>query len=116
MQYLKRWKELRYDQIFKVLLILYSLFAIASITPTIFGLSNTILVVYFLFVPGYSLTTLIGEQNDIIQRLLYAVLLSTTLLTAFFALGQTSTIFRIPFAISIPIISILILLYSLHEG
>jgi hypothetical protein len=93
----------------------YSLIVVVTIIPSFSGrLLMFVLVPYYLVVPGYCVTLLFGEDYDRLQRLLFSVLASMSLFLCLSALKQVNSSLNIPSAISLPAISIGIIIYGYY--
>ena len=98
------------------IVVLYSLAIIASSTPTFGAISNTIVIVYFLFVPGYVLTLYFNEDYAIVQRLFYGVILGMTLVFVIFAVrDETLDAFPLPFDVIIPAGTVFLILLNYYR-
>jgi hypothetical protein len=97
-------------------IILYSLFVVASIIPSLYFISSVPIAVYYLLVPGYCITRLMEEQYGILQRLLFSVAVGTTVILTLSAFRQTlPTVLALPFNVVIPVFALLLTLYSYYH-
>ena len=84
--------------------ILYSLGIIASSTPAFGNISNVVVVLYYLFVPGYVVTLYLGEDYALFQRFAFSIVLGFTFVLTIAAIrNATSDAFPLPFNVIIPV-------------
>lgn len=91
--------------------VLYSLAIIASSLPRFANISNTVVVVYYLFVPGYTVTVLFKEKYNLIFRLGYSILYGLAFVLCIFAFRQIFPGVPLSFAVIIPSITIAVSLF-----
>ena len=93
-----------------------SVLVLLSLSPLLGDVSNYLIIVYFIFVPGYALTPLLAEEYDVLSRLLYSVLVGLVLLLTLLAL-QGDALLLIPthFALTIPLITIAVESYVYYS-
>jgi hypothetical protein len=97
-------------------ILLYSLVVIVSVTPFFADISNIPVIVYYLFVPGYCVTELFGEDYPIVQRLLFSSLVSITLVLSLFSLRQTVLVgIHLPYDLLMPVLTLIILLFNYYH-
>lgn len=99
-----------------IIIIGYSGLILISSSPAIKAISNLPILIYFLFIPGYVLTLMLGENYDILSRLLYSVLIGLALVVSLSSLGKD--LFRsttIEYTVIIPVILILLEVYVLYR-
>jgi hypothetical protein len=98
------------------LVLLYSLAVMGSAIPFFADISNIPVILYYLFVPGYCLTGLFGEDYPIVQRALFSGLASITLLLSVYSLRQTVLVgIRLPYDLLMPVLALVILLYGYYH-
>ncbi|MGH9918520.1 MAG: hypothetical protein ACRD6W_06605 [Nitrososphaerales archaeon] len=98
------------------LVLLYSLAVMGSAIPFFADISNIPVILYYLFVPGYCLTGLFGENYPIVQRALFSGLTSITLLLSFFSLRQTVFVgIRLPYDLLMPVLALILLLFGYYH-
>jgi hypothetical protein len=98
------------------LVLLYSLAVMGSAIPFFADISNIPVILYYLFVPGYCVTGLFGEDYPIVQRALFSGLISITLLLSVFSLRQTVLVgIRLPYDLLMPVLALIILLYGYYH-
>ena len=104
------WKSIE-----AILVIGFSIFAMLSRSPLLGGVSNYLTIAYYIFVPGYALTSLLAEEYDLLSRAFYSILIGLVLLLSLSALEQDSFL-QIPtdYALTIPIIAIIAETYVLY--
>lgn len=93
-----------------VIIIGYSVFILLSKSPVLGDVSNFPTLVYYIFFPGYAITSLLSEEYDILSRLFYSVLLGLVLVVSISGLGQLG-LFSVSTLLAIPIIAILVEMY-----
>src|SRR5580692_6734865 len=71
------------------IVLLYSLVVMGSAIPFFADISNVPVILYYLFVHGYCVTELFGEDYAIVQRVLFSGLISITLVLSVYSLRQT---------------------------
>lgn len=105
-------REISVKQLVALASLLYSVLIVATLAPA-FGkvMPSALLIVYFLLVPGYCVTLLFHEDYDVLQRLLFSIFISMSLVLSLLALNRISHSFSIPISISLPVISISIIIY-----
>lgn len=109
-------KEISPRQLVTSLSIVYSVAIIATITPPVGRVVPTIFfLVYYLLVPGYCVSLLLGESYDFLQRTLMSIFISMSLSLALLATNHISRSFDIPLAVSLPVISIAIIIYGYYS-
>lgn len=91
--------------------ILYSLAIVASATPVLSNISNIPVVIYYLFVPGYSLILLLNEKYDVLDRFAYSILFGPTFVLVIFSIRQIFVGVALPFNIIIPTLTIAMSVY-----
>ena len=92
--------------------LMFSIVVMASITPTFGDISNVLVVVYYLFVPGYVMAGLLGENYGPIQRILFSLPFGLAMVLSLFAIRQMNTsALRLPYAVIIPALTLLLLAY-----
>jgi hypothetical protein len=96
--------------------LLYSLAVMASAVPFFADISNIPVILYYLFVPGYCVTKLFGEDYPIVQRLLFSSLISVTLVLSVFSLRQTVLVgIHLPYDLLMPVLALIILLFTYYH-
>ena len=109
-------KEISERRLVTMIALVYSLVVVATIIPSFGkGFLLFILITYYLLVPGYCITLLFNETFDRLQRLLFSVFSSVSVLLCLSALKQVDSTLSIPFAISLPVISIGIIVYGYYS-
>ena len=106
-------KEITERRLVTVIALAYSFVVLLTVIPS-FGKVATflLLIPYFLLVPGYCITLLFNENYDILQRLLFSIFASISMLLSLVALKGLDSALNIPSSISLPIISIGIIVYG----
>ena len=95
---------------------LFSLAVVASITPTFSGISNFAIVIYYMFVPGYTIAGLLGENYGFIQRFLFSIFFGIALVLGIFSIRQIgNTSLHLPYAGIIPVITIIVAGYQYYH-
>lgn len=108
-------KEISLRQLVILIAFLYSCFIISSLAPSIGRVTPTIaLLLYYLLVPGYCTTLLFGENYDPLQRILFSVFISISLAFCLLAVNHITRGLDVPLAISLPVISISIIVYGYY--
>lgn len=108
-------KEVSERRLVTMIALVYSLVVVATIIPTFGkGFLLFVLIPYYLLVPGYCITLLFSENFDRLQRLLFSIFASISVLLCLSALKQVDSALNIPFAISLPAISIGIIVYGYY--
>jgi predicted membrane protein len=98
------------------IILLYSLAVMASAVPFFANISNLPVILYYLFVPGYCVTKLFGEDYPIVQRALFSSLISITLVLFFFSLRQTVLLgIHLPYDLLVPVLALIILLFTYYH-
>ncbi|MDG6999868.1 MAG: hypothetical protein JRN15_12215 [Nitrososphaerota archaeon] len=70
---------------------------------------------YYIFIPGYSITSLLAEDYDMLSRILYSVLVGLVLLLSLSALRQDPYLsLSTNYTLTIPIITILVEGYAFY--
>lgn len=98
-----------------VIIIAFSIVMLISSSPAVVSIPNLLILLYFLFFPGYVITLVLGEEYDILSRLLYSVLIGLVFVVSLASLGIS--VFRsttIEYTLLIPIIVILLEAYVLY--
>ena len=98
------------------IVLLYSLAVMASAIPFFADISNVPVILYYLFVPGYCVTKLLGEDYAIVQRVLFSSLISITLVLSLFSLRQTVLVgIHLPYDLLMPVLTLIILLFNYYH-
>jgi hypothetical protein len=98
------------------IVLLYSLAVMASAVPFFADISNIPVVLYYLFVPGYCITELFGEDYPIVQRLLFSSLISVTVVLSLFSLRTTVLVgIHLPYDLLVPVLTLIILLFNYYH-
>lgn len=94
-------------------IVLYSIGVIASSTPTFGDISNVLVIVYFMFLPGLAMTLLFKEGYGILERLSFSVILSLGAVLTLLAIRDmlTPSNFPLPFNVIIPLFTIIVTSY-----
>jgi len=87
-------------------IVLYSLVVIASSTPRFGDISNVPVILYFIFLPGFSITLLLKEDYSLIGKGAYSIILSLAAVLTLLTIQQFAS--PLPFQIIIPSITIVI--------
>ncbi len=108
-------KEISERRLVTGIALAYSLVVLLTIIPS-FAKTVTflLLIPYYLIVPGYCVTLLFNENYDKLQRLLFSIFASISLLLTLLALRRLDSALSIPSAISLPVISIAIIVYGYY--
>ena len=87
----------------------YSIFVLLSRSPVLGDVSNFLTLAYFIFVPGYAITSLLAEEYDILSRLFYSVLVGLAVLLSLSALEKDAFLsLSTNYILTIPIIAVLV--------
>ena len=106
-------KEVSLEQLLTFIALLLSIFVISSLAPSIGKYApNLLLLLYYLLVPGYCVTLVIGEKYDFLQRFLFSIFVSISISLSLLAVNHIGGTFVIPLQVSLPVISIGIIMYS----
>jgi hypothetical protein len=96
-------------------IVLFSLLVISSSTPRFGNISNILVILYFMFLPGLAMTLLLKESYNLVERLSFSVILSLgsvlTLLAVRQMIAGIDISFPLPYEVIIPVITILITSY-----
>lgn len=96
-----------------VVILVYSLVVMGSAIPFFADISNLPVVIYYLFVPGYCLTSFFKESYPLVQRALFSALISITVLLTFFSLRQSVLLnVHLPYDLALPIFTVVVLLFQ----
>ncbi len=108
-------KEISERRLVTVIALVYSLIVLSTVIPS-FGKAviYLLLIPYYLLVPGYCITLLFGENYDRLQRLLFSIFASISVLLSLLALKGLDSSLNIPSAISLPVISIGIIVFGYY--
>ena len=108
-------KEISERRLVIAIALVYSLVVLSTTVPS-FGKAATFLVLipYYLLVPGYCITLLFGENYDRLQRLMFSIFASISMLLSLLALKGLDPTLNIPPSISLPVISIGIIVYGYY--
>ena len=99
------------NRIVVVVTMLYSVGIIVLSTPAGTASFNTLIIPYYLFIPGYNLSILLREQYGFLVRTMYSVFLGLTLLLSLSAIRQVNGLV-LPFGIIVPVITMIIGAYT----
>ena len=99
-----------------IVIVLYSVVVIASSTPRFGNISNLVVIVYYLLVPGYVISFYFGENHSPIERVALSVILGLTLYLVVFSFRQIIVGAYLPFDVIIPSISILLVLLDQYRS
>jgi hypothetical protein len=98
------------------IVLLYSLAVMGSAIPFFADISNIPVILYYLFVPGYCVTELFGEDYPIVQRILFSSLVSVALVLTLFSLRQTVLVgIHLPYDLLMPVLTLIILLFNYYH-
>jgi hypothetical protein len=104
------------NQIRTAIVLLYSLGIIATATPTFGDVPNIVVLVYYLFVPGYVVVLYFNEDYAILQKLLFSVLIGLAIVLVIFSLRQTTgDSFPLPYDVIIPVVTIVLILFNYNR-
>jgi 1,4-dihydroxy-2-naphthoate octaprenyltransferase len=99
-----------------IIAILYSIGIIASATPSFGDIPNAVVVFYYLIIPGFVITYYFNEDYALLQRIAYSIALGLTLVLIIFSIRQvTSDSFPLPYDIIIPVVTIMLTLFSFYR-
>lgn len=99
------------------IIFIYSLLMIATVIPSFQAISNFFVILYFLFIPGFSITLLFGDGYGLFDKLILSVILSLTIVLFLLAIRQlNSQDIALPYNVIIPIITILVTTYYYFFG
>ncbi|MGI0080690.1 MAG: hypothetical protein ACRECH_13845 [Nitrososphaerales archaeon] len=106
-------REIPERRLVTIIALAYSLVVFLTVIPS-FGTAATflLLIPYYLIVPGYCVTLLFNENYDVLQRLLFSVFASISMLLSLSALESLDSGLNIPSPITLPVISIGIIMYG----
>jgi hypothetical protein len=97
--------------------IAYSLLVMVTVLPEAMRFSEAILIPYYLFVPGYSLSLLLLRRGAVIDRVFYSVVWSMAIFASLYSIETVvpgSAI--IPLSAVIPLITIIVFSYDHLHG
>lgn len=108
-------REISPKQLVTVVAFLYSLVTISTLAPSIGSVTpTTVLLVYYILVPGYCVTLLFDENYDILQLLLFSIFISISLSLSLLAINHITSGLNIPLPVSMPVISIGTIVYYFY--
>lgn len=108
-------KEISERRLVTIIALAYSFVVIATIIPSFAKTATFLLLIpYYLVVPGYCVTLLLNENYDRLQHLLFSIFASISMLLTLLALKRLDSMLNIPSAISLPVISIGIIVYGYY--
>ena len=106
-------REVSPSQLASLIAFMYSCVIILTLTPSIHSRTPaTLLLLYYILVPGYCVMLLFGENYDWLQRILFSIFVSISLSLSLLAVNHISHSFDIPLALSLPLISIGTIIYA----
>jgi len=112
----RRLNRTTFRRIEFAIVLLYSLVVMGSAIPFFADISNIPVILYYLFVPGYCVTELFGEDYPIVQRILFSSLVSITLVLTLFSLRQTVLVgIHLPYDLLLPVLTLIILLFNYYH-
>ncbi|MDG6994400.1 MAG: hypothetical protein JRN52_00640 [Nitrososphaerota archaeon] len=92
-----------------IVVIGFSVFILLSRSPAVGSVSSFPILIYYLFVPGYVLTSVLAEEYDILSRFLYSVMVGLALLLSLAALDHDPYLtIRNSHTVIIPIVAVLV--------
>jgi uncharacterized membrane protein len=99
-------------QLRDAIILVYSIIVIVTIIPGFTFVSNLVFLPYFLLVPGYFVTLLLGNTGSFLERLFYTIAWSVAILLSAYSV---ETILPgnqlLPINLVIPVLSIVLLVY-----
>ena len=111
------WREpLR--QLLEAAILLYSFAIIATILPESTFVPNTAVVLYYVLVPGYCISSVVRLEETTLGRAFFSVIWSLALLaTASSLQSVTRSQGQIPMSLIVPAVAIVFLVYGhFHRG
>jgi hypothetical protein len=104
-------------QIRTAVIFFYSLLVIATIIPGVGRISNLLVVLYYLVVPGYCITLFFRQERTIVDFLLFSFAWSVALLAFVVAMKDIfPSYYSIPTDIIVPLLTIIFLTYDHLHG
>jgi uncharacterized membrane protein len=101
----------------EAVIVVYSLIVIATDLPAFGGIPNVVVIPYFLFIPGYCLTSLITPTDSIIEKTFYTLAWSLALAANFIAINTLrSGLPVLPIKVVVPVLTLLILAFKYFHG
>jgi len=106
------------QQVVEAGILLYSLAVMATVVPNIHAVPNTAVIIYFVLVPGYCISSVLRYTGTIVEGLFYSVAWSLALVLAVSALESLNpNQAQIPISVLVPAVAIIFLLYGhFHRG
>ena len=104
-------------QVRLAVIVAYSLLVMATVLPETIHFSNAVVILYYLFVPGYSVALLLLQRGTVIDRIFYSVVWSVVIFASLSSMETVvpgSTI--IPLNVMIPILTIVVFVYDHFHG
>lgn len=98
-----------------LIVIVFSILVMLSKSPAFETFSNVLILIYFLFVPGYAITLVLPEEYDVLSRFFYSALIGLILVVSLSSLWQA--VFHVPanLTLFVPIITILVQGYVFYK-
>ena len=97
-----------FDQIRNAAIVAYSILVVATIIPSVHGVPGVVLMPYYLLVPGYCATTLLGKNEGFVELLFFSVCWSLAIIASIIAINSLG-LASLPLNVTVPVITVLIL-------
>ena len=98
------------------LIVVYSALIMATVVPSFSRITGDIVPPYYLFVPGYCITSLFGGVDSLIERLFFTIAWGLATLAGVFALESLEPNITLSLNVVIPIITLVVLTYNYFHG
>jgi len=112
MTLLEGWTRFRNAAIF-----LYSMLIMATTLPGFDRIPHTIILPYFIILPGYALSMVLRQAEGIVQTFFYSLVWSVVILGSVYSLTTlSSSLSAIPLSALIPVLTVILTAYSYYHG
>lgn len=114
---LKKLESRQAPKILYVITFLYSILVFASSLPVFSDRFAPLIILYYLFLPGYFILKLFNEDYPILNRLLYSIILGMTFVAAILSISQLPGLSVIlPLNIVVPTVTLFLVVIDYLRG
>jgi hypothetical protein len=114
---LKKLEGRQASKILYVITFLYSVLVFASSLPVFSDRFAPLIILYYLFLPGYFILRLFNEDYPILNRVLYSIILGMTFVAAILSISQLPGLSVIlPLNIVVPTVTLFLVVIDYLRG